>query len=124
MELMIRKIGRYNILKFRDGDEKVNLTDKDEFELLINDKLDLETPHIIFDFTHIKNINSDIIGSIINLLQKVLRRRGSISFVNINDEFKNLLVTTKLLTFFNIFESENQIPVKYDYSIYDMASLN
>lgn len=117
MELITRRIGKYSVMKLLNGNGKIDLINKDEFEILIHSNLDLENPHIIFDFAHIKKVDNDIIGSITVLLQKLLRRGGSVGFLNISDEFKNLLLITKLFTFFNVFKSEEEIPEKFDYSI-------
>jgi anti-sigma B factor antagonist len=62
---------------------------------------------ILLNFSGVRYIDSSGIGELVSGLTAVNRENGQLKFANISQRIQELLVITKLLTVFDVFEEES-----------------
>ena len=63
---------------------------------------------ILLNLGGVKNIDSSGIGELIANYTTVSRQGGQLKLLNLTDKIQNLLVITKLLTVFDVYENESE----------------
>ncbi|MCY3744274.1 MAG: STAS domain-containing protein [Candidatus Poribacteria bacterium] len=61
----------------------------------------------VFDFKKVTQIDSFGLGALMKIHSDIHPRQGKIAVVNVNKHVKNLIVTARLITVFESFESED-----------------
>ena len=69
---------------------------------------------IILDMSDVRYVDSSGIGELISSLTAIKRENGQIKLLNLSGRIKELLAITKLLTVFDIFDSEADAVSSFD----------
>ena len=104
LDLKERQAGDVTILdlngEVRIGDSSVALRDS------IRNLADQGKKKVLLNLGGVKYIDSSGIGELIANYTTVKRGGGQLKLLNLTDRVQNLLVITKLLTVFDVYESE------------------
>ena len=91
--------GNYSIIKIENN--LTTDTETNAFKDFVQKAIDDGAYYIIFDFSKIREINSNGIGKILLFYKKLKEYNGTIGFVNLSDSIRDLF---EKLMFFNLFK--------------------
>ena len=82
--------------------------DTKEFNELLHKLIDEGKKNIIVDLSEVKFMNSSGLGMLISGLTTMKRENGSIKLASVTEKIESLLIITKLITIFEIYDSVDE----------------
>ena len=104
MEIHTRRVGDVHVL---DINGKITLGEATaNIRHTINDLLENGGKKIVLNLTDVNYIDSSGIGELVRTYTTVTREGKELKLLNLTNKIREVLVITKLLTVFQVFESE------------------
>jgi anti-sigma B factor antagonist len=104
MEIHTRTVGDVHVL---DISGKITLGDPTKMmRHTINDLLENGGKKIVLNLTEVNYIDSSGVGELVRTYTSVVREGRELKLLNLTNKIKEVLVLTKLLTVFQVYESE------------------
>jgi len=111
MKITKRKKGDVTIL---DLDGKILVGDGiDELRETINEAINQGDNKLLLNFERVPYLDSTGLGEVVRSYTSVKSRGGQVKIVNLTDKVEDLLSVTKLITVFEIFDSEDGAVASY-----------
>ena len=111
MKITKRKKGDVTIL---DLDGKILVGDGiDELRETINEAINQGDNKLLLNFERVPYLDSTGPGEVVRSYTSVKSRGGQVKIVNLTDKVEDLLSVTKLITVFEIFDSEDGAVASY-----------
>ena len=106
MKVEVREIGGVTIV---DINGKILIGEGDDLlRERIEGLLAAGKRRILLNMAEVPYVDGAGLGELVRAYSAVMRTGGKFGFFNTTSKFKNLLVATKLLTVFLVFETENE----------------
>ncbi len=110
MEISRRDAGKITILDIRG---EIDLYNAPEIKDIISKLIEEQKVNVIINLAKVSYIDSSGIGALISSLSNLKKLQGSLKIINVYASVKKVFELTKLTSFFEIFESEEQALVSY-----------
>ena len=85
----------------------------DEFRDFLRDLVKQGRIRLVLNLNGVPYVDSTALGEIIRTYTSVMNRGGSVKLVNVSTHVHQLLVMTRLLTVFDLFDSEEEAVKSY-----------
>ncbi len=105
MEIITRDAGDAVIL---DVDGEIDLYNAPVLKDIIDKNIDAQKYNIIINLAKVSYIDSSGIGALISSLSKLKKYQGGLKIINVTGSVKKVFELTKLTSFFEIYEDENE----------------
>ncbi len=99
--------GKYSIIRVEEdltSEEQTN-----EFKDFVQNAIDGGSHHIVFDFSKIQVINSNGIGKILLFYKKLKEYNGSIGFLSLQSNVRELFDKLMFFNLFKEYKSESEL---------------
>jgi len=105
MEINLRE--KENIL-LMDVNGEVDLYNAPEIKEVIKEQIDNNKRQIIINLDEVSYIDSSGIGALISSLSNLKKIGGGLKIINVHDSVKKVFELTKLTSFFEIYDNEDE----------------
>ena len=86
---------------------EIDLYNAPEIKDIINKLIEEQNYNVIINLEHVSYIDSSGIGALISSLSNLKKYQGALKIINVYASVKKVFELTKLTSFFEIFDSEN-----------------
>lgn len=104
MEIKVREAN--NGITIFDVDGEIDLYNAPDLKETIKKKIEAQKYNIIINLAKVSYIDSSGIGALISSLSNLKKYQGGLKIINVTGSVKKVFELTKLTSFFEIFENE------------------
>ena len=106
MEITTREVSDAVVVLEIAGD--IDIYNTGDLKTIINKVVEDGKKHIVFDMSQVPYIDSSGIGALIATLTKLKKAGGSLKIIRAHDSVKKVFELTKMTSFFEIYDSEEE----------------
>lgn len=107
VDISVREKGNHKIISIAG---EVNLYSVSQLRKDIMSLVDESVPSLVIDMKDLTHMDSSGIALLANLQKRIKSNNGQFSMINVNNDINNVLKLAALDKFFNILETEDQLP--------------